>query len=248
MSAIKLFNEDKAYASFRRALTLTAVPENREAVQNNLAWLDWDGGQIMGTVRRDTAAARSARGQYASASGEYKEMLPALRTERARFEVGRNIAILDFSRLDRKEEACERMLKITESVPRAANGAPLDHANQVYLDTYGTMCLNLGNEKIDVDRKLAYTYYLQSAMIPWSGRGKSYFAMAALAEADPKQAVQDAEQAYKLVGQLDPEEVVNLHKLLVRNYRRLGEFGKAKIHFDELQRLQSGTAAAAPGL
>lgn len=248
LSAIKLFNEEKAYASFRRALTLTSVPANRNAVQNNLAWLDWDGGQILGTVLRDTAAARSTRGEFASASAVYQEMLPKLRTDRARFEIGRNIAILDFSQLERQEEACERMLKIVESIPHDASGAPVEKANQTYLDTYGTMCLNMGNEKMQVDSKLAYTYFMQSAMIPWSGRGKSYFAMAALAESDPKQAVQDAEQAYKLVTQLESDEVINLHKLLVRNYRRLGEFAKAKMHFDELRRLQGSAAPAAPGL
>ncbi|MGH7496825.1 MAG: hypothetical protein ACREOO_31135 [bacterium] len=248
LSAIKLFNEEKAYAGFRRALALTNAPENREAVQNNLNWLDWDDGYITGAVLRDTAAARSSRGQFESASAVYQDLLPKLRSDRARFEVGRNLAILDFSQLHHKEAASERMLKIVESIPRDGSGAPVNKANQVYLDTYGTMCLHLGNEKIEVDRKLAYTYYMQSATIPWSGRGKSYFAMATLADADPKQAVQDAEQAYRLVNQLEPEEVANLHKLLIRNYRRLGEFAKAKMHFDELLRLQGAAAQAAPGL
>jgi len=156
--------------------------------------------------------------------------------------------VLDFSKLDHQDEACERMLLIVEGIPREASGLPLDKPDQVYLDTYGTMCLNLGNEKINVDRKLAYTYFMQAAMVPWSGRGKSYFAMATLAEADPQQVVRDAEQAYLLVHQLEPDEVINLHKLLIRNYRRLGEFGKAKAHFEELQRLQSGVAQASPGL
>jgi tetratricopeptide (TPR) repeat protein len=248
LSAIKLLNEEKAYTGFRRALTLTSAPENREAVQNNLKWLDWDDGHIMGAVLRDTAAARASRGQFVAASNVYKELLPNLRSASARFEVGRNIAILDFSQLNHKEEACERMLKIVESIPHDASGAPIDKANQVYLDTYGTMCLNLGNEKIEVDRKLAYTYFMQSAAIPWSGRGKSYFAMATLAESDPRQTVQDAAQAYQLVHQLAADEVVNLHKLLIRNYRRLGEFAKAKMHFDELLRLQGATAQTSPGL
>jgi len=248
LSAIKLFNEEKAYTSFRRALTLADSPQNREAVENNLKWLDWDNGYIKGAVQRDTAAARAARGEYASAEAVYKGMLPQLRTDRARHEISRNIAVLDFSKLDHQDEACERMLLIVEGIPREASGLPLDKSDQVYLDTYGTMCLNLGNEKINVDRKLAYTYFMQAAMVPWSGRGKSYFAMATLAEADPQQVVRDAEQAYLLVHQLEPDEVINLHKLLIRNYRRLGEFGKAKAHFEELQRLQSGVAQASPGL
>lgn len=249
LSAVKLFNEEKAYASFRRALTLSSLPHHREAVQNNLKWLDWDDGHILAAVMRDTAAARAQRGQYASASAVYQEMLPMLRSERARFEIGRNLAILDYSQLNRKEEACERMLQITASIPVGAGGKPLDAANQVYLDTYGTMCLNLGKENIEVDRKLAYTYFMQSAMIPWSGRGKSYFAMATLAEsANPRQAVRDAEHAYQLAHQLERQEVVSLHKLLIRNYRRLGEFAKAKAHFDELVRVQGAAAPGAPGL
>ncbi|NUO81900.1 hypothetical protein HUU05_17650 [candidate division KSB1 bacterium] len=108
--------------------------------------------------------------------------------------------------------------------------------------------MNLGNENRESNRKLAYTYYMQSASLNWSGRGKSYFAMATLADANPKQAVADAEKAYDLAHQLDPDEVINLHKLLIRNYRRLGEFDKAKFHFDQLARLLGAVPEAEPGL
>ncbi len=247
-SAVRLYNEEKSYASFRRALTLTSLPQTREAVQNNIKWLDWDNGHILGAVMRDTAAARWGRGEFASASSVYKEMLPKLRTGSARYETGRNVALLDYQQLNRKEEACERMLNIVESIPRQASGTPLDSLNQVYLNTFGTMCLNMGNDMINLDRKLAYTYFMQSAVIPWSGRGKSYFAMATLADANPRQVVQDGEQAYHLRHQLQPEEVLRLHRLLVQNYRRLGEFNQAKMHFDELQRLQGVSSQTAPGL
>jgi hypothetical protein len=83
---------------------------------------------------------------------------------------------------------------------------------------------------------------MQGSTINWSGRAKAYFAMATLAESDPRQVVIDAEQAYRLVHQLDPDEVINLHKLLVQNYRRLGEFDKAKRHFEALVRLQNGSS------
>ena len=72
--------------------------------------------------------------------------------------------------------------------------------------------------------------------------------MAALADANPKQVVADGEKAYQLTPQLDPEEVINLHKLLIRNYRRLGIFDKAKFHFDEMVRLLGANTAAQPGL
>jgi tetratricopeptide (TPR) repeat protein len=245
-SAIRLINEAKAYSSLRRAYALATTPQYRASVQARLTWMDWDNGNIVASMLHDSALVL-ARGQFTEAVKIYEKTLPVQRTSRAKNEIGWNLGVIEFSNLGAKNSAMERMLRIVQSIPTDSSGVPsnADTLNQVYFNTFGTMCVSLGNENIQIDRQLAYTYYMQGSTINWSGRAKAYFAMATLAEADPRQAVNDAEQAYRLVDQLDPDEAINLHKLLVRNYRRLGEFDKAKRHFEALVRLQ-GESSQSP--
>lgn len=247
LSAIKLLHEEKAYASLRRALTLANTSQNRATVQDYLNWMDWDGGYIVGSTMRDSALALSSRGEFRAAGEVYEKLLPKLRTARARNEISWKLALIEFTHLDRKEYAAERLLNVIESIPLGPEGTPPDSLSRLYYDNYGTMCVGLGNDNIEVDRKLAYTYFMQASSINWSGRGKSYFAMATLADADPRQAVRDAEKAYELVHQLDADEVINLHRLLVRCYRRLQQFEKAKMHFAELKRLLESEAEQQAG-
>jgi tetratricopeptide (TPR) repeat protein len=246
---IKLLHEESAYADLRRAMNLAFLPQYRAYVTYDLRWLDWDRGNIIGAAMRDSTTALSIRGEFERVAKLYEVTIPKLRTERARREFGWKLAVIEFSNLRRKPEAAERMLRIVKAVPVDSLGAPTssDTLGQKYFDNYATMCVNLGNENLETDRKLAYTYFMQSASLNWAGRGKSYFAMASLAEANPKQAVADAEKAYHLAHQLDPDEVINLHKLLIRNYRRLGLFDKAKFHFNEMVRLLGVNAAPQPG-
>lgn len=247
---IKLLAEANAYAALRRADELAFTPQYRSLVHLNKRWMDWDDGNIIGATMRDSTNILSSRAEFPKAAKIYEDMIPKLRTERARHEFGWKLALIEFSNLNRKPEAAERMLRIVKNTPTDSLGVPTpgDTLAQPYFDNYATMCVNLGNENRENDRKLAYTYYMQSSSLSWSGRGKSYFAMATLAEANPKQAVADAEKAYRLVHQLDPDEVINLHKLLIRGYRRLGEFDKAKFHFAELARLLGAGGETTPGL
>ncbi|MDZ7267148.1 MAG: hypothetical protein ONB48_07445 [candidate division KSB1 bacterium] len=248
LSAIRLVNEEKTYASLRRALTLATTPAQQRTVTEYLKWMDWDDGNIPATMQRDSALAYAGRGDFPAAAKTFAGLLPRLRTSRARNEIGWRLALIEFTNLNQKEAAAERLLNIVTSIPTDVQGAPPDSLSRLYFDNYGTMCLSLGNEKIAVDRQLAYTYYLQAASFNWSGRGKSYFALATLADADPRLAVADAERAYALRHQLDAEEVINLHKLLIRGYRRLQQFDKARQHFEELQRLLAGNSGSPPGL
>jgi len=246
----KLLHETETYASLHRAMSLAFTPEYRAFVTYDLRRMDWDRGNIIGVIMRDSTTALSGRGQFERAAKIYEDLIPKLRTESARHEFGWKLALIEFSNLKRKPEAAERMLRIVKAVPLDSLGVPTrsDTLGQTYFDNYATMCVTLGNENLEANRKLAYTYFMQSASLSWAGRGKSYFAMASLAEANPKQAVADAEKAYELAHQLDPDEVINLHKLLIRNYRRLGLFDKAKFHFDEMVRLLGVNTAPQPGL
>lgn len=246
-------DEAQAYANLERARRFASTPQYRAAVDYYTNWMNWDDGYILGAKMRDSTAALSSRGEFSPAAKIYEHMIPKLRTLRARNEFGWRLALLEFSNLNKKPEAMDRMLRIVQSVTTDSLGVPRaasrgDSLGQVYFNYFGTMCVNLGTENRETNRKLAYTYYMQSAELNWAERGKSYFAMASLADADPRQAVADGEKAYALAHQLEPDELIILHKLLIRNYRRLGEFEKAKTHFDEMTRLLGVSSEAAPGL
>lgn len=249
----RLNDEAQAYANLARAGKYAFTPQYRVAVDYYTNWMNWDDGHILGAKMRDSTAALSQRGEFSQAAKVYEHMIPKLRTLRARNEFGWKLAVIEFSSLNKKNQAMDRMLRIVQSVTTDSLGVPRaasrgDSLGQTYFNNFGTMCVNLGTEHRESNRKLAYTYYMQSASLNWAERGKSYLAMASLADANPRQAVADGEKAYALAHQLEPEELIILHKLLIRNYRRLGQFEKAKTHFEEMTRLLGVGSEAAPGL
>lgn len=249
----KQSDETQAYASLQRAKEFATTPQYSFAVEDRKNWLDWDDGHILGVKMRDSTNVLSSRGEFAKAAKIYEDMIPKMRTDRARHEFGWKLALLEYSNLNQKANGVERMLRIVQSIATDSAGVPRvlsrgDTLGQTYFDNFGTMCVNFGNENRETNRKLSYTYYMQSAAVNWSGRAKSYYAMATLADANPRQAVADAERAYASAQQLDPDELINLHRLLIRNYRRLGLFDKAKEHFGELTRLLGASAEPGPGL
>ena len=242
-SAIQIGDESKALSSLNRAWQLATIPSNRAAVESYLAWIKWDDGNIETANMRDSANVLAARGDMVGAAEKYKQMLPKMRSERAKNEVASKLALIEYTNLNQKPVAVERMLSVVKRIQvDSTTGAPLDSSAQQYFDIYGTMCHNLGIDNTEVDRQKAYTYFMQASKVHWKARGKSYLAMAKLAAANPKQAIADAEKALALKTQLESQEVVELYKLLVNGYRRIREFAKARYYLEELRRIQQGAS------
>jgi len=254
--ASRLLDAEKALHHLKRAWDLTPTKANRSAIESTIAWINWDDGNIRASVMLDTATALvnradrlAALGNTAEAKKYYKkatevqeEMLSIIKTTHARHETEWTLAYIEYTHLGRQAAAVNRLLTLVESMPKDEQGAPLDSSYRNYFDTYGTMCHNLGVDKLESDRRLAYTYFLQATTIHWQGRAKSFLSLAELSSSNPKQMVEYGEKALALSEQLAPDELMRLHKFLVDGYRRLREVTKARIYFEKLRNLQQDTS------
>lgn len=254
--ASRLLDAEQALLHLKRAWNLTPTKANRSAIESTIAWINWDDGNIRASVMLDTATAlvnradrlagqgntAEAKKYYKKATDVQEEMLSIIKTTHARHETEWTLAYIEYTHLARQAAAVNRLLALVESMPKDEQGAPLDESYKNYFDTYGTMCHNLGVDKLESDRRLAYTYFLQATTIHWQGRAKSFLSLAELSSSNPKQMVEYGEKALALSEQLAADELVRLHKFLVDGYRRLREVNKARLYFEKLRNLQQDPA------
>jgi tetratricopeptide (TPR) repeat protein len=235
-AAIKLFDDKTALESLNRAKKITHVPQNLDAVESTIKWINWDDGNILGAVMRDSANALANQGKLVEAGKIFEDLIiRTLKTQRTKDEVSWTYATIEFTTLNRKASAVARLYEVVRGIPKDADGAPIDTTYKTYFDAYGTMCHNLGTDTLRSDRKLAYTYFSQSAEINWKGRGKSYLSMTELTRGNPELMVANGEKAVALAAQLTPDELQSLYKLLVDGYRRLRQPEKARFYFDKVR-------------
>ncbi len=238
-AAIKLFEAPRALQKLHHAKTLTRNPDYLAVIESNVKWINWDDGNIYGSVMKDSANALANRRQFEAAGKIYADLIQRiLKTKRAKDEMSWTYAAIEYRNLDRKASAVSRLYEVIQTIPKGAGGAPLEAGYQDYFDAYGAMCYNMGIDTLRSDRRLAYAYFAQAAEIEWSGRGRSYMFMADLTSANPQLVIANGEKAVSLASQLTPEELQNLYKLLVDGYRRSGQVDKARSYFDKLRAMQ----------
>jgi tetratricopeptide (TPR) repeat protein len=238
-AAIKLYDAEPALHHLRRAKGLTHSSAILASIDDYINWINWDEGNILGAVMKDSAAALANNGKFVEAAAIYDDLVhKILKSERAKDEISLVYSLLEYKNLKRKISAITRLYAVVQSISKNQNGAAQDTTYQSYFDAYGTMCHNLGIDTLRSDRKLAYTYFSQAAEIHWRGRGKSYMAMADLSKANPTLLVQNAEKAVALSEQLASDELLALYKLLVDGYRRLNRMEDARVYFEKIKAMQ----------
>jgi tetratricopeptide (TPR) repeat protein len=235
-AAMKLFDDKTALESLHRAQGLTHVPEYLNAVEQTIDWINWDDGNILGAVMRDSANTLAIQGELVEAGKIYEDLINRiLKTQRTKDEMSWVYARIEFTTLNRKASAVARLYEVTKNIPKDETGAPLDTTYKQYFDAYGAMCHNLGTDTLRSDRRLAYTYFLQATEIAWKGRAKSYLSMTELSKGNPELMVENGEKAVALSSQLSPEELKTLYTLLVDGYKRLRQTDKARFYFEKLR-------------
>ena len=238
-AAMKLLDAPPALQKLHHAKKLTRNPEYLAIIESNIKWINWDDGNIYGSVLKDSANALATRGEFDAAGKIYENLISrTLKTKRAKDEISWTYAAIEYRNLNKKASAVSRLYEVIQTIPKSPTGTPHDAGYKDYFEAYGTMCYNMGVDTLRSDRRLAYSYFSQAAEIEWNGRGKSYMFMADLSRANPQLAIANGERAVALASQLAPDELQNLYKLLVDGYRRSGQVDKARSYFDKLRAMQ----------
>lgn len=237
-SAIKLQAAAQALLHLERAATLT----NNEMILRNIAadikWINWDGGNIRGSLMRDSANAQLARGKYLEVCKLYDEMLHSiLRTKRAKDYIRWDYATVEYARLNRRDKAIARLDEAMQAIARDESGAPLDSTYRAAFDNYGAMCYYFGKDTARVNRRVGYDYLERASRIVCKDRGRIYIEMAELSKSNPDISVENAEKALELTYMIDSNELKHLYDLLVEGYRHKNLPDKAREFFEKRKAL-----------
>ncbi|MGH7457007.1 MAG: hypothetical protein ACRENG_37000, partial [bacterium] len=153
-TAIKLFDSATALKSLHRLKELTHTAQFRDAADSYIKWINWDNGNIFGSVMRDSANTLANQGKLVEAGKIYEELITRiLKTKRSQDEMNWVYARIEYTTLNRKAKAVSRLYEIVRNIPKDEAGVPIDTTYKEYFDTYGTMCHNLGTDTLRSDRK-----------------------------------------------------------------------------------------------
>lgn len=224
----KLHRPEESLERFQLALEIAPNDEDRQAVVAYIRWINWDGGNIAASETRDALFELQAQGRYQEAVRGFIDLAPRLRTPQARDEIEWRAAVLEYQMLNRKSSALQRMYGVIQRRGLTNSTAALDSIDQRYLESYGTMCHNMGLESLEKNRQTAFAYFLQAVHVPWSGRAKSYLELAKLSQNNPEAAVRYGKAALESRSALNREELKQAYRLLTAAYKRLGRFEEAR--------------------
>ncbi len=240
-SYIKLLEADSALEALQRAKVFARTPEDVAAVETNINWINWDGGNIPASEKRDSLLSWVDNGKYGDAAKGFRKLLPDLQTSRSRREIGWRLATLEFNYLQQEEEALHTMQTVVQARGGDSLAARADTLYQKYIDSYGAMCFNQGQKMLAAKKfTTALTYFQQSAKLDWNYRAKSYLELSRLAVNDPPRAESLAKEALKLSPQLDPREELAATELVTQALKRQGKFDEARQYFERYRKLAQG--------
>ncbi len=229
-SSAFMYDAPTAMAAFERARSYASSPAELEVVDGVVEWIQWDGGNIQASEKRDEIALLEAQDLQAAESA-YGALLPTLSTQPARDEINWKLALVE-ANLGKTESAVVRLKHLVDRAPKRTDGTPEDPQYSRYFDAYGTLCYNLASENLreQRDKRSALTYYLQSASIAWENRARAYLEAAKILQNNTPEAI-----AYAVKGlEASPTEddLKSLYALLVSLHRRAGNQNEARRYFN----------------
>ncbi len=225
----RLYHAEKSLAILATAETLASNAEQAKSVTDFIDWINWDDGNIRASEIRDSLVVLQNREQFSGAASGFLRLVKFLKTQRAQDEIEWRASVIEYEKLNKKDNAVERLQKLAARSGKAGNGAVADSSYQKYFEHYATMCYNLGAENGAARKwQTAYSYFLQATKIPWKGRAKSHIEIAKIVQNKPDMVIEHALEAQKDESSLSFEERKQLYQLLSLAYLKKGKSEEAR--------------------
>ncbi len=231
----RLYKTAEALEKFRIARGYARTEQDRSDVDNYVAWINWDDGNIRASEVWDEILALEAKKDYARLDAVGRKLIPLLRTKRAKLAVHHKLAVVEFEHLNRKRDAVERMKAVYEALgPEVTNPQRSPEAQQ-YLNTYGAMLYRLGVQALQQQKKrIALAYFTKSIEFDWDQIAKSYIELVTLLWNSPEKAIYFGEQALAHAdGALSSQESCELLSLMVKAHKSAGQYDKAREYYQQ---------------
>lgn len=218
--------------AYRRAKTYATTPAQRRSMQGWVEWINWDDGNIAASFARDSLQQLAGRGDAAAAAEGFRTLKPTLRTASARNEIDWRLAQAEYQ-LGERQPAADRLQRLVQRLAPPSDTttrAAADSTTQRYLNTYGTICLNLGRRFRRKNLRTALKYLKQSAAVAWKQRALAELEVGQLLRNNVEASIDYLERAAQRPDELGTKEKMRLYRSLVNQHRRLGHREQAVVY------------------
>lgn len=238
-SYTEIFDAEQALEAFNKAKTYASAENDLQAVESEIDFIEWDDGNILGSMRRDSLVTLANNNQFAEAEEGYFELKENLKTSYARDEIDWRLGVVQYQlgqeedKFSKLEEAAERLNNLYHRTEKDDEGNPVDSDYERYINDFGIITYNIGLEfQNEGDRSTALKYFNQSSKANWDERARSKLRIADLLSNNVSEAIRYAEKAVTEVESLSEEDQRALYELLTDLHRRDGNMEAARKYRD----------------
>ncbi len=229
LSFLHLYNTPRSLAIFDEAMDLALTEDDRQSVQSEIDFINWDNGNIRASLEREHIITRLVnQGRMEEAEQRFKELMPDLRSDKARDEIDWRLAVVEYQN-GKEKEAAERLLQLVSRSETNNDGLPTNSDYMRYFNDYGLICFNIGQSYLaERDRRNALAYFMQSSKVNWRNRARAYLQIANILSNNVPESIRYATLAESERNSLNEQDQRTLYSLLTDLHRRNGDMDEAR--------------------
>jgi len=230
----RMYRAKEALSVIKQAIAAAPSIEKRKIAERFEDWLNWDNGNIQAAEQKSQILQLIDAGKYSEAVSSFEILKNQLSDQFAIDEIQWRIAGLEFKFLNKKKQACNRLLSIIKKNERVPYYPPslIDTYNK-YVTDCGVMHFHLGMDHIQrSEYKAAKKYLEQGTEIDWYGNYKCQLELAKLNKHDPNISLEIIEQVLQVQSELTVSEKLAALEIKLSALKKLGP-----KHFEESQKI-----------
>ena len=235
---MKLYDPDSALISLTRARMIAPGQNEYEQITSLINFINWDEGNIRASEMYYDCRLMTSEKKYEDAEKAFLELLDILQSDRAQYETNYRLSLIQFNRLDKREEGISRLWNVVKLFEK--NPLPEEDGfvqEPAYWENYSYMCVQMANQFLGTDRKKSFFYFYKAAHIEGPDQARAYLGLAGISFNTAEVCLEYCHQAYELEHQLSDSERKNLYNLFYMAHKRKGDFAESVKWFDRFKQI-----------
>jgi|GEM_PF-1805615 len=236
-----LYEAEPALTSFTYARMIAPNENLYNQLTASINFINWDGGNIRASEKYNEARSLSNEKKYKEAEIVFLELLGTVTTEKATNEAQFALARMQFYQLGKKDDGIDRLWNLVNKYPLDPNSpAPIDSTAQYLWEQYSQMCLRIGVDYFNTDKRASFTYFFKAAQIEASSsKGQAFLNLARMSYQNPQLCLNYCMRALDYQDRLDQEEKKYLYQTIYQAYLKQGDFDQALEWFKKYYEMSS---------
>lgn len=224
----EMFEAEQALEAFEQSREYARTEDDIAAIESQVDFINWDEGNILGSMRRDSLAALANNNQLEQAESGFMDLKNRLKTQEAKDEIDWRLGVVQYE-LGKEEQAADRLLALIQRTETDDQDNPVNPDYQRYFNDFGAIMYNIGmNHLQENNNRLALNYFNQSTKINWESKARSHLRIADLLKNNISEALHHAELANEQADTLSETDRKALYSLLMNFHRRNGNMDLAR--------------------